>query len=273
MRVVLLRVDSSFHIGAGHVSRCLNLAHSLQLSGCYPVFISRTLDGNLIPKISNHFRCYSFSIDNLDNPSLTQATDARAFLSIIPQYLLENAISVVVDHYDLDEIWESIIQDYFLNKNNSRVSFIAIDDFTHRKHAFPLLLNQSFSSSLFTDFSNQAVAGYRKAFMGSHYALLSPEYAAATSYVSNLARSNTNSILISFGGSDSRGVTLKVLQFLLSSKYLSCTFHVVLGPQNVYSEAIYRLSNHFPSLIIHQGLSSLLSLVSICNVAIAAPGL
>ena len=266
-----LVVDSSFEIGAGHLSRCLNLAISLRNLGRYPVFVSRQLDGNLLSKVRSNFPCFTMQEDISISSADYQAHDASCFISSLPERFLQYITAVIVDHYQLGSVWEKIVQDYFADHGSSDISFMAIDDYYDRSHSFPILLNQTFSSSLFNDYSNVPVAGFTSAFYGSHFALLSSEYCTNSLQFTKSIKSAQSSILISFGGSDRFGVTLLVLKSILSSKYITSTIHVVVGPQNRFFDEIVKITRSFSSIIIYRDLPSLQQLISLCDIAIAAP--
>ena len=272
MNIVVFRVDSSFDIGAGHLSRCLNLALSLRNLGRYPVFVSRQLEGNLLSKVRPNFPCFIIQEDSPDSSDDYQVRDASGFISSLPIGFLQYITAVIVDHYQLDSIWENIIQAYFAEHGSSDISFMTIDDYYDRPHSFPILLNQTFSSSLFNDYSNVPVAGFTSAFYGSHFGLLSSEYCTHSLQITKPTKSVQSSILISFGGSDRFGVTLMVLKLLLSSKYITSTIYVVVGPQNRFFAEIITLTQAFNSIFVYHDLPSLQPLISICDVAIAAPG-
>ena len=145
---IILRVDGSTKMGSGHVMRCLTLAVELKKNGSDITFISRAHEGNLNGLISDK----GMKVAELSAPDsrsvqvgnggsndyaewlgVTQEQDARESINAlgktIPDWL-------IVDHYGLDEAWETVLRTHVKN-------IMVIDDLANRIHDCNLLLDQN----------------------------------------------------------------------------------------------------------------------------------
>ena len=123
--VIVFRVDASTQIGTGHVIRCLTLSNVLRARGAKCYFICRSHEGNLIKKIlqdgfevidlqtkarpCGNKRAEKKLLAHADWLGAEWQLDAEqtiVFLKdISPDWL-------IVDHYALDQHWESAMRPY-----------------------------------------------------------------------------------------------------------------------------------------------------------------
>ena len=140
---VIIRSDSSQHIGSGHIMRCLSLAEGLRNSNISVEFITRDHLGNFNELIINKgFMLYSLpSPDEYNTRSdlfsyeswlgVKQEVDAKETINILSKLTVD---WLIIDHYALDQIWEERIKSY-----SNRV--MVIDDLANRNHSCDLLLD------------------------------------------------------------------------------------------------------------------------------------
>ena len=128
---IAFRTDASLQMGSGHVMRCLTLADALTTQGAQCQFISRAHTGYFLDLIRQH----GYKVNNLQAP-VQQAQEAikidktaslassqspahAAWLGCDWQTDAEQTGSIlaslrpdwlVVDHYALDQRWESALQ-------------------------------------------------------------------------------------------------------------------------------------------------------------------
>ena len=199
---VAIRVDANAEVGLGHLSRCITLARQLQTDGCQVRILSRErLNEGLARLVSPfHIDCLSDADARSANNSkaFAQLDDAQATLATIADQ--PHALScVLVDHYGLSAPWERTIR-----AAGHRI--VSIDDFRDRSHCADLLVsdvNQPFHPSL------NEVNGARE-FIGPAFGLIDPEFCATSPQRS--AASNSQSLLISYGGSDPTDETTKAME-------------------------------------------------------------
>ncbi|NWO06776.1 MAG: UDP-2,4-diacetamido-2,4,6-trideoxy-beta-L-altropyranose hydrolase, partial [Alteromonadaceae bacterium] len=138
---LLVRVDSSTRIGAGHVMRCLTLARKLASMGAQIGFCCRPFNGNLIDYIATEFPVHRLSPgeNHGEDPDesrwlgVSQEIDASETRNLIQQHGYSAAL---VDHYSIDSNWESEIKPL--------VSCLTvIDDLANRPHEADVLIDQT----------------------------------------------------------------------------------------------------------------------------------
>ena len=142
------------------------------------LLFSRILSGNMNSSILEN----DFGLVELSKPEnkhisnanysrglfVSQEQDAKETISKIKREVCD---WLVVDHYGLDQKWETLLRPYVKN-------IMVIDDFLNRFHDCDLLLNQNYflkSSSFYKDL----VPPETKLLLGPKYALLSKDYLIA----------------------------------------------------------------------------------------------
>lgn len=210
MRIVL-RVDASADIGAGHVMRCLALADAAAACGHRPEFISRALPGNLIEEVRRRgYPCVA-----LEQPLSDEKADWHACqlaLGELPDWL-------VVDSYRLGADWESAA-----GATGARV--LAIDDGAGRAHACRLILDHNQIPGNAERYALSAPGAQQ--LIGPQYALLRSEFVCAASLIRppvDMARS----LVVCFGGADPVDATSRVLSAIADLLPASLQLQVVVG--------------------------------------------
>ncbi|MEE1920389.1 UDP-2,4-diacetamido-2,4,6-trideoxy-beta-L-altropyranose hydrolase [Pseudomonas sp. 148P] len=188
---VLVRADASSQIGIGHVMRCLTLARHLAASGAEVAFACRELPGHQLARIA-------------EAGHEVFVLPAQGDEQVVLDALLPGPGSfdwIIVDHYGFDAAWEKAARRWAR-------WIMAIDDLADRPHACDLLLDQNYTAS---------VAAYRvlvpeacQILAGPRYALLGEAFRQARAPGADDSRR----VLVSFGGFDQAGMTLKTLQAL-----------------------------------------------------------
>lgn len=189
---VLFRADASSAIGIGHVARCLTLAEVLAAQGAQVSFACRELPGHQMARIAEA----GYAVFALD-PELPD--EVAVLAAGLPAQALFDWL--IVDHYQLGADWEGAVRKWARR-------IMVIDDLGDRQHDCDLLLDQNFSASL--ALYQPLVPAHCRILAGPRHALLRPVFRQLqTDWPGGHHR-----VLVSFGGFDQAGMTLKTLQAL-----------------------------------------------------------
>lgn len=244
----LFRVDASVSIGSGHVMRCLTLAMVLRTRGAHCHFVSRAHQGHLIELV----RQRGFEVTELAPVSVPAGDDAgpahAAWLGSSWQADAEQTRALtlelkpdwlVLDHYALDQRWESMVQP-------ASTRLLVIDDLADRAHACDLLVDQNLGRSA-SDYRGLVSAGC-KVLAGPDYALLRPEFANLRD--TSLARrsgARLRHLLLNMGGVDQHNATGEVLAALCGTKLpADCRISVIMGMQAPWIAEVRELATRMP---------------------------
>ena len=165
------RVDSSPKIGMGHLMRCLTLATGLRQRGFECYFICRDFSGNGVQHIrDNGFQLELLSIEGIELDStwlgVPQLQDANDTTDILSKTCVD---WLIVDHYDIDKIWEAEARSKFPD-----MKIMVIDDLANRMHDCDVLLDQTYGRSV-SEY-HALVPADTKFCMGTEFALLKTRF-------------------------------------------------------------------------------------------------
>lgn len=183
---VFFRADGGLQIGMGHLVRCIALAQMLK-DDFDIYFACKYIPANCIIELDE----LGFNLINIK--------EERDFLEI-----LSNDVIVVLDHYDLDSNYQSNIKD-------KGCKLVCIDDLHDKVFFADLIINhapgvskESYDAQPYTQFA-----------LGPNYALLRPVFLDPV-IINKSTATKIATILICFGGSDSKNLTKKVLDIVLA---------------------------------------------------------
>jgi UDP-2,4-diacetamido-2,4,6-trideoxy-beta-L-altropyranose hydrolase len=268
---VVFRVDSSVTIGTGHVMRCLTLARQLKQMNANVSFICRDLEGNLINFIKDHgFTVYvlqKIRINETDNNDTFKwykenwQQDVRETLYIVESYI-HSIDFFIVDHYGLDEKWESKLKPF-------TKKLMVIDDLANRKHVCDFLLDQNLYLNYQERYKN-LVPPECKQLLGPNYVLLREEFIEA-SRQKRIRDGEIHDILVFFGGTDPTNETIKALNALALLEN-NIKVNVVVGSSNNRKAEIREYCDRYPNFFFHCQVSNMAELMNEADLAIGAGG-
>jgi len=282
MTSIIFRCDASMSMGSGHVMRCRTLARELKQHAKTAIFICRRQTGDLIHLLDKEFQVLSLPEQGASlcgclegrQPysawlGCSQEVDALQSLETIAEAGITEPAWVVVDHYGLDEEWESIILEGLISKNGVP-KLLIIDDLADRKHYADLILDQNFYGDVAEKRYKDLVPDRCQMLLGPKYALLGREYALLHPLVPT--RSELRRVLIFFGGVDTNNHTSLAIEALLEAEFSEIAVDVVLGHHSPHAEAVKGLVARRPFTKIHAPLPSLAGLIGRADLAIGAGG-
>ena len=172
--------------------------------------------------------------------------------------------AVIVDHYGLDTWWERAVRAV-----SPRI--IALDDLANRSHDVDVLVDQNWYGPGTESRYNGLVPDHCVELLGPRYAPLQAEYAAARASRAPL-NDPPQRILISFGGVDPTGETVKVVTALCASEFDGVAVDVVLGSRLLLSDQLATMIDGRPDTALHIGLPTLADLLARADLAVGASG-
>lgn len=229
---IAFRVDSSFEIGTGHVSRCLTLADMLHTKSIKILFLTRNLDGNMSRIIEKRgYKCIL-----LQGNFTSEWMDAEQTIDTI-NYLNINIDLLIIDHYGLGKSWETQIKKKVRN-------IMVVDDLANRKHRCDVLLDQNYYENYLTRYNGLVPTECIK-LLGPKYLLLRPEFHEILKQKKE-KNVEIKRIFIFYGGSDPTNETEKALLAIKKYERLhkkKLDIDVVVGESNKNKESIRHLVN------------------------------
>ncbi|QGQ94361.1 UDP-2,4-diacetamido-2,4,6-trideoxy-beta-L-altropyranose hydrolase [Paenibacillus psychroresistens] len=278
--LIYFRVDASLLIGTGHVMRCLSLAEQLHDEGNEIGFICREHLGNL----TDYIKSKGYTVHTLLNPVLNPVAQKSSIHSDIPPYpnwlgvswhedaeqtlnqlnLLEKRVDwLVLDHYSLDEQYEKMLRPY-VNK------ILVIDDLANRKHDCDVLLDHNYFDNMANRYEG-LISRQCQLVVGPTYALLRKEFQTAQAAV-RVRDGHIRNVLVSFGGVDITGETMKTLQALWPFAQQGLIIHVLLGKMNPHNAAIMDFCRKMPHCFAYEHVENMRELMEDADIAIGAGG-
>jgi|CXWL01.1.fsa_nt_gi UDP-2,4-diacetamido-2,4,6-trideoxy-beta-L-altropyranose hydrolase len=270
--MVAIRTDASQLIGSGHVMRCRTLAGELRRRGADVLLICREHPGNMIQLLRDDG--YAVAVlpavpDYLSQKhrsgyagwlGVSQQTDAGQTLAVLQSFPTD---WLVVDHYGLDNEWESVLR-------SQAKSILAIDDLS-RAHDCDALLDQNWFGAQTRQRYAGRVDEHCRQFLGPRYALLQPAFAQLRKGMP-VREGGLRRVLIFFGGVDSRNLTTQALLALKAPSLCDLEVDVVVGSANPHLRDIERLVASRPGSVLHRGLPHLADLMAQADLMLGAGG-
>jgi UDP-2,4-diacetamido-2,4,6-trideoxy-beta-L-altropyranose hydrolase len=255
----VIRADASLHIGAGHVIRCLTLAQQIEAHGDADIrFICRDTPGHLAGLIRGHG--YEVTLLTADTHSFSWQLDAGQVLDSLGEDTID---WLVVDHYDLDSRWETMIR-------GKAKRILAIDDLANRPHDCDALLDQNYRLNLERRYDGLLRSGCT-ALLGPRYLLLRPEFTNARKTLQRNF-SKVSRILVNFGGTDEPNVSLLAIRAIRSLQRPGLMADVVIGQTNPHQAVLRQEVSQLPGCTLHVQTQRMAELVCAADIAIGASG-
>lgn len=259
---IVIRVDSSFEIGTGHVMRCLVLAEEFQRNKHSVEFICRENEHSIEKLIENK----GFIVNILPEiriPIIEWMNEYwREDLNQTLSYLKGRNIDLmIVDHYGIDEKWESAIKAYIRK-------ILVIKDDNKRKHNCDFILDTNYGSEY--ELSNLKINNNTKFLLGTTYTLLRDEFRNIK--IKDIDEKTNHTMHLFFGGTDNKNYTLLFAEYLITG-ISNLNLIIVVGEKYpFYNELLLFKEKYKKRIKLYKNVSNMAELMEKCTVALGAPG-
>lgn len=253
-----MRLEGSAAAGMGHATRCLALAQQLRARGATVELVARAPTGAALPALAE---AAGATLRELAAGAPDWEADAAQTLAIAAAG--DRPAWVVVDHYGLDARWERRLRD-----RCERVA--VIDDLADRDHDCDLLVDQNFHPDPAARYRGRLPRGCSGLF-GPRYALLRTTYAASRA-AQHRRDGGLRRALVSYGGSDAGGETLKAIEGIRQAGIDGLAADVLIGPGNPHAARIREQCATLPGSRVHETVTDLAPLMARADIALGAGG-
>ncbi len=222
MLKVAIRADGGSKIGMGHITRCLALAEELKDENCDITFITKNIEAVTKKLIEEKFKFIALSV--LQTEEIIYMKEKIKGFDIL-----------ITDSYDIDF--------KYLDEIKKRGIFLVTVDDLNLLESYPsdIVINGNIYAE---DLNYTSTYGQTKFLLGTKYTLLRKEF---RNIPPKEIKDTLENILITMGGSDPNGFTLKILEIIKDRKDLK--IDVVIGASfedklvNEINELIKRSGN------------------------------
>lgn len=249
MALILIRADASPAKGTGHIMRCLALAEALRAQSDNVAFVTAEITPSLADRLA---------ADGWGHYTVTG--DGPAAMLELSNRLKADAL--IVDSYWLDADWRTAVRPGFR-------AVLALDDLADRPLHADLVWNPS---PLAHTLPYDRLAPGAGLLLGDAYLLLRQEIARAA-LGPRLPLADSDSILLTFGGSDPAGLTVPVVKRLAPALPAGVHLDVVVGGSNPALDCIRAACARFPDQVrLHVDSRRMGELMAGAGLAVTAGG-
>jgi len=271
------RVDASVQMGSGHIMRCLTLADQLKKNGADVQFFCRNFQDQMNAIVKE--RGYKLNLLVVPSEKYEETKDEFPYakwLEVTWQKDVEDTINamgrevcdwMIIDHYGIDYRWHKRMRDCV-------EKIMVIDDLADRQLDCDLLLDQTYGREV--DSYHSLVPDQCDLKLGSHYALLRPEFAKLRlmALEKRLSFKGVQRVLIFMGGSDPDNITGKILGGLTKVNWKhSVIIDVVLGLHAPHIQSLKEQAVNLPlNINVLTNVDNMAAVIFDADLAIGAGG-
>jgi UDP-2,4-diacetamido-2,4,6-trideoxy-beta-L-altropyranose hydrolase len=249
---LLIRADASTRLGAGHAMRCFALAKAWQKTGGRVTFAM----SEALPGMRERFRNEGVQLEYV-SPEAGSKEDAKQTGALAERI---GARWTVVDGYQF-------APDYVRQIRDSGLRVLVLDDDARfSEYCADVILNQNPGAD--EQMYGQR-RGYTRLLLGADYALLRPEFLAASQHRETSPVAYR--VLVCMGGSDPENVTETAMQAVADiGGEIETT--VVVGSGNPHHQQLCALADIMPGVRIERSPTNMADLMREADTAISAAG-
>lgn len=222
---LLIRADGSQEIGLGHLVRCMSLSSIL-----YDQFNITFFCREILEPIELELDKWGINLIKIDHEDLffDQLTDQS---------------NVVLDGYSFDSVYQKRVW-------QKAGSLVCIDDLHDKEFYADLIINHA--PGILEEYYK--AQPYTKYGLGLKYALLRPAFLEAALKVNHSKTTDSKTILICFGGSDRKNLTLKTLNVISDFNQFKKII-IITGSAYSFKNELLRKINNDMNIEYHHALS------------------
>lgn len=275
---ILFRCDASETIGSGHLVRCRNLARELKKNGVNCLFICRKSKNDFITILEKEFKVLKLKNISKYYSNNNQIDDCAETLNILEYYSkTNNKLSVdciIIDHYQLDEIWHYEFFSKFNSKFKSSkikdLKICVIDDLANRKYFSDILVDQSVFGQLA---KNRYINKLKKdciQLLGPSFSLLSSEY----EYLNKIVpyRRDFKRLFVFLGAKPQNNFISNLIEVLKLSEFKRVSKDFLFFSENNINDDLADIVKKDRTFSFYNSLPSIAGLVIRSDIAVGAGG-
>lgn len=215
---VLFRADGSHYLGLGHIMRCLAFAQGLEKIGAKSIFVIRDYE----PKVAEIIQRYRHTVE----PILKSCSFQEDLLLTSALANQHRAKLIVMDLCNVNSLANlDKYSEYIQGLKDTGRFLITIDDVNEMHFPSDIVINHNYGAKNMNYESGKGV----KFLLGPAYFIFRKEFVEAARAKREIKKDAQN-ILLTMGGSDLLGVTLKVARALTElEKTSNLNLRIVLG--------------------------------------------
>ncbi len=243
--MILIRADANEHIGAGHIMRCLSIAHAFAAAGEEAAFITADHQAD---RFLGSFR--SFCLD-------TEWSDMESETARLTEIINRSGASLLlIDSY-------SVTERYFQEIGRD-IRCVYLDDMNSACWNVDCLINYNIFSSVF-DYSRYN-GTKTKLLLHPQFAPLRSEFRGLPEHV---IQDSVKDVFVSAGGADPEGISERLMRELCPA-WPEVRFHFVVGALNPRIGELKSLESD--NIMLHIQEKNMSHLMRKCDLAISAAG-
>lgn len=244
--MIFIRADANSQIGAGHIMRCLSIAHEAKKLGIESTFVVADEESLKVLSSYNYPTiCLYSKWDQLEeevNAITTLIKDLKVKFMIIDSYYITNR---------------------YLDAIHQFTQIVYIDDLAELTYPVDFLINYNIYSNA-TRYPSDI-----KLLLGCDYVPLRAEFQNIASNIKYIV----GDVMISTGGADPYNFAGEILEYILhQTSYSKINFHVIIGKYNKYKNKLLELEKRQTNIILHHNVRNMSDLMVNCDIAITAGG-
>jgi len=262
MKVALLRLDASFHLGMGHLMRCLALAQALFEKRVKPVFVYR----NYSSYINKKLKKYSF--EGRKFPAVFSLEEDLDFTArLIQEYRAELVMVDLCNNESMKDL--SGYENYLKALGQAGTRLLVIDDLNALPFQADWVLNPNYGAEKLPYINRNQT----KYLLGPKYFLFRQEFSEAAAKQRRIRR-QVSRVLVTLGGSDLLNIAPKVIRALIQvSKTHHMELVVIYGMLERNNDISFLLNAFNGKYSTCASSDNMAELMLWCDLAITAGGL